>query len=494
MPTLDWEGKSDAIRAAEKVPCCLLEFDSATSCGDDDNLIVQGDNLHVMQSLLPFYRDRVKCIYIDPPYNTHSAFEHYDDNFEHSAWLSMMYPRLELLRDFLSEDGAIFISIDDTEQAYLKVICDEIFGRNNFVDIFSWKKTETPANLSLKTKKAIEYIICYTKTNTSIKFRGLSKNSKSNNGLMNQSNVEKELIFPAHIVDTSLPDGIYPKKEYGTKSYKIFLLEDTEVKNGYFIKPVKLYGKFKWSQTNLNKELERKTKISIKTIAFSPSYEKTEYAPEVPWNIIDKSFGVQTNEMASAELRAIFDGEKVFEFPKPPSLIEYLINFICDKNSLVLDAFAGSGTTAHAVINLNNQDGGNRKFILIEEKEYCKTITAERVKRVGGSFKFYRLGAGLFDETGLINPLVTTRQLAAYIWLKFTGAAYQGGENLPLIGIHEGAAYYLLREEILTREVLETLPPHEGEKIIFGVACRISADFLLKNKITFNQLPTKIKA
>ena len=491
MPTLDWEGKADALKAVKKIPHRLLEFDSSLSCGEGENLIVQGDNLVVLKSLLPIYRGRVKCIYIDPPYNTHSAFEHYDDNLEHSTWLSMMYPRLELLREFLSNDGAIFISIDDNEQAYLKVICDEIFGRNNFVDIFSWKKTETPANLSLKTKKAIEYILCYTKTNTPIKFRGLIKSSKSNNGLMNQSNAEKELIFPANLVDTSLPDGIYPKKEYGTKFYKIFLLEDTEVKNGYFIKPVKLYGKFKWSQSNLDKEIGRKTKISIKTIAFSPSYEKMEYAPEVPWNIIDKTFGVQTNEMASAELREIFDGEKVFEFPKPPSLIEYLINFICDKYSIILDAFAGSGTTAHAVINLNNSDGGNRNFILIEEKDYCKTITAERVKRVGGSFNFYRVGEKLFDETGAINPAVTFQQLAAYIWFKFTGTPYTE-KNSPLIGVHDGAAYYLLRGK-LTTEILATLPPHDGAKIIFGAACRISAENLKSLGITFKQIPKEIR-
>ena len=493
MPELHWDGKNEAVRAAKNIPARLLEFDSDSSVGGDDNLIVQGDNLDALNSLLPFYRGRVKCVYIDPPYNTHSAFEHYDDNFEHAEWLSMMYPRLELLRDFLSDDGAIFISIDDEEAHYLKVICDEIFGRNNFVDMFSWKKTETPANLSMKTKKAIEYVLCYTKANVPIKFRGLSKTSKSNNGLMNQTNAEHELIFPANCADTSLPDGIYRKKEYGTKSYRIILLEDTEVKAGRFIKPVRLYGKFKWSQENLERELARGTKISIKTIAFSPSYEKAEYEPEVPWNIIDKTFGVKTNEMASAELRQIFDGEKVFDFPKPPSLIEYLINFLCDKNSIVLDAFAGSGTTAHAVLNLNASDGGARKFILIEEKDYCKTITAERVRRVGGSFKFFRVGAKLFEETGALNPAVTARELAAVIWFKFTGRAYPAGETLPLIGIHEGAAYYLA-DEPLTRKFLATLPAYDGQKIIFAPASRLSADFLSANKIIFKQLPSEIKA
>lgn len=495
MPTLDWTGKQDAVRAAVKVPYRLLERDSALSCGDinSGNLIVHGDNLEAMTALLPFYRGRVKCAYIDPPYNTRSAFEHYNDNLEHAQWLNMMYPRLELLRKFLSDDGAIFISIDDHEVHYLKVICDEIFGRKNFVDMFSWKKTETPANLSMKTKKAIEYVLCYTKANVPIKFRGLSKTSKSNNGLMNQTNAEKELIFPANCADTSLPDGVYPKKEYGTKSYRIILLEDTEVKAGRFIKPVKLYGKFKWSQENLERELARGTKISIKTIAFSPSYEKAEYEPEVPWNIIDKTFGVKTNELASAELRQIFDGEKVFDFPKPPSLIEYLINFLCDKNSIVLDAFAGSGTTAHAVLNLNAADGGNRRFILIERENFCETITAERVKRVGGQFDYYRVGEQLFNEIGALNPAVTTEALAAYIWFKFTETPYTPPEKIsPLIGIHKGTAYYLIRGE-LTRQIFETLPAHDGKKIIFGDTCRMSATTLQMCDATFRQLPKAIR-
>ena len=184
-------------------------------------------------------------------------------------------------------------------------------------------------------------------------------------------------------------------------------------------------------------------------------------------------------------------GETGFSFPKPVSLIQYLIQLATDKNSIVLDAFAGSGTTAHAVINLNNSDGGNRKFILIEAKDYCKTITAERVKRVGGTFKFYRLGVELFDETGAINPAVTFEQLAAYIWSKFTKTPYTPGDS-PLIGIHEGAAYYLLNET-LTREILNTLPPHDGEKIIFGKACRISKENLKLLGITFRQIPKDIR-
>lgn len=277
--------------------------------------------------------------------------------------------------------GVIFISIDDNEQAQLKLLCDEIFGRKQFVDVFSWVKTETPANLSKHSKKAVEYILCYTKGYNENKFRGLSKTSVSNNGLMNQTNSVHELLFPANKIDTKLSDGIYPKGKYGTSSYDIELLDNTEVKNGYFVKPVHLRGRFKWGQANLEKEISKGTTISIKTKAFSPSYEKKEYEPEVPWNLINKSFGVDTNETASTRLKDIF-GENAFDFPKPVSLIKYLINFI--PSSTILDFFAGSGTTLHATMQLNKEDGGHRKCILVTNNEngICENVTYERNKRV----------------------------------------------------------------------------------------------------------------
>ena len=508
MPYLNWIGKNEVQRYSP--PFHFLN----KIYGDGDNKIIHGDNLLALKSLLPQYQNKIKCIYIDPPYNTGNENWIYNDNVSdsrlqkwlgqvvgkegedltrHDKWLCMMYPRLRLLQKLLSDDGAIFISIDDNELFYLKCICDEIFGASNFVDIFSWKKTETPANLAKKTKKAVEYIVCYTKTNTSIKFRGLKKESKSSNGLMNQTNSEKELIFPANYVDTSLPDGIYTKKEYGTKSYKIFLLEDTEVKNGYFIKPVKLYGKFKWSQENLNKEISNGTKISIRTSAFSPSYEKQEYEPEVPANIIDKSLGVQTNEQATAELKKIFDGEKVFEFPKPPSLIEYLINFLCDSESIILDAFAGSGTTAHAVINLNAADGGNRKFILIELNDYAENITAERVKRVGGEFNFYEIGAPLFDEDDFINSAVPFERICEYIYFSETRKNYQPCEEKNLLGVDDDTAYYYFGGENLSWTTLSKIKTRAKVYVIYADACNLSEDEMQKYNIHFRQIPFDVR-
>jgi len=188
-------------------------------------------------------------------------------------------------------------------------------------------------------------------------------------------------------------------------------------------------------------------------------------------------------------------GEDVFSYPKAVELIERVLKMgNVDKNSLVLDAFAGSGTTAHAVINLNATDGGNRKFILIEQQDYCKTITAERVRKVGGSFDFYRLGAEITDVEGKINSSVTFEQLAAFIWFSTTKTPYLEQKNSPLLGIHNGTAIYLLygAENILTKKILSALPHHDGEKIIYGSACRIDENFLEGNKIIFRQLPKEL--
>ena len=390
---LVWEDKPEDVeeRLRESLPV-LREVQGKAILSDEldapNHILIEGDNLEALTALTYTHEGKIDVIYIDPPYNTgnkdfvyNDSFVDSEDSYRHSKWLSFMSKRLKIAKKLLSDKGVIFISIDDNELANLKLLCDEVYGAKNFVDIFSWNKTETPANLSLKTKKAIEYVLCYTKYPSSTKFRGLSKTSVSNNGLMNQTNSVHQLVFPKNLVDTKLPNGIYPKGKYGTSSYDIELLEDTEVLNGFFVKDVVLMGKFKWGQDYLNQSIKDGTKISIKTKAFSPSYEKAEYEPEVPWNLINRSFGVDTNETAGTLLSEIM-GENVFSFPKPVSLIKYLINFI-DAES-ILDFFAGSGTTLHATMQLNAEDGGHRQCILVtnNENNICEEVTYERNKRV----------------------------------------------------------------------------------------------------------------
>ena len=466
MPKLDWVGGQVARSVANNAPTHLLEFDSASSCGDDDNLIIQGDNLLVMKALLPYYRQKVKCIYIDPPYNSRAA-SIYNDNFEHSEWLSMMYPRLELLRDFLSDDGSIFIQIDDNELFNLKLICDEIFGLNNYVNIIIWKRRGGSANPRNSLNNVTDFILWYSKTLDRKVYPIFSKEDDNTRKYINERFKYVDENGRVYMKSPIQSPNLRPNLIYDYKGYR------TPAKGWSVSREVME----KWDREGRLAFPDDKSKTINRKI-FLDEYKGQPVSSL--WTDIPV-----INPMSSERLS--------FEGQKPVNLIERILTLATDKNSLVLDAFAGSGTTAHAVINLNASDGGNRKFIMIEEQDYCKTITAERVKKVGGSFKYYRLGAELFDETGAINRAVTFRQLAAYIWFKCTGTPYTLEGTSPLLGIDNGTAYYLVRD-VLTKEILATLPAYEGDKIIFGEACRLSAEVLLANKITFQQIPTKIKA
>ena len=315
------------------------------------------------------------------------------------------------------------------------------------------------------------------------------------------------------------------EKEFmGQKNYEIELREATEVINGYFIKPVILFGKFKWSQQKLDEEVLKGTKVSIKTLAFSPSYERIEYEPEVPWNLISPTFDVKTNESASTDLKNIF-GKKVFDFPKPPSLIEYIANFLCEKDDIILDSFAGSGTTAHAVLNLNKQDGGNRKFILVEMEDYANDITAERVKRVangygsdnkkvegtGGTFDYYELGLPLFDENQNLNEEVGLPKIREYIWFSETRTSiYDFGFRIDdlenpkseiknhqyFLGQKDGTVYYFIyeKEELTTLDynALELIKTKGEQYIIYADNCLLPKEFMAKKNVIFKKIPRDI--
>ncbi|MCR4812194.1 MAG: site-specific DNA-methyltransferase [Bacteroidales bacterium] len=396
-----WVGKRAAQREAAK-PCRMTLRPSPEESVDWDttqNLYIEGDNLEVLKLLQNSYMGKVKMIYIDPPYNTGNDFVYHDDYAQsaeeydehnrddegnrfrkntdsngrfHSDWCSMIYARLMVARSLLTEDGVIFISIDSRETTNLKKICDEVFGERNFIDIFNWAKTETPENLSKKSKQIIEYILCYQKIKDDSKFRGIRKEAVSSNGLLNQPNAYGILTFPADNVLTSISDGTITSGMYGTDTYDVELLEDTEVKAGCFVKPVKLRARFKWSQDYLDNEIKKGTIIKIPTMKFSPSYEKKEYAPEVPANLINSKVGVDTNENASAYQLQLFD-KKVFNYPKPVSLIQYLIQFKDDNQEqpyIIMDFFSGSGTTAESCMKFNQSLGVSHcRFILVQLPE-----------------------------------------------------------------------------------------------------------------------------
>lgn len=449
-----WNGKAKAYfeAAAPTTKTLRAQPEESVNFEKSENLFITGDNLEALKLLQESYLGKIDMVYVDPPYNTGDDFV-YKDNFRkdqvssdiaegaidengnrliknekssgryHSDWLTMMYPRLKLARNLLSDNGVIFVSIDDNEQANLKNIMDEIFGQINYCGTYIWKRTDTPANLSKTIKQSTEYIIAYKKTVKNLKFNGIKKYSASNNGLMNQSNSFHTLVFPANKVDTNLIDGVYEAGEYGTKSYKINLLENTRVYNNLFVEPVILEGKFKWTQANLNSEIRNGTVISIKTKAFSPSYEKKEYDAETPPSLIDRNVGVDTNEIAQEYLNQLMGHRQIFDYPKPISLIKYLFNFIENSEGLFLDLFAGSGTTADAVMQMNAEDGGNRNFIVVtideetpEDSEARKAgyttidkISRERIRRaaekLGDTSGFRSLKV---DSTGLKEDVFKT--------------------------------------------------------------------------------------
>lgn len=398
----NWVGKQAArgevLRPISKTLRPVKE--DSVDWDNTQNLYIEGDNLEVLKLLQKSYLGKVKMIYIDPPYNTGNDFVYHDDfarsqaeenlaagivdelgnrfikNTDsngryHSDWCSMIYSRLMIARSLLTEDGVIFISIDDNELDNLKKISDEVFGAYNFIDIYNWAKTETPENLSIKCRQIIEYVLCYQKNKDSVRFKGIQKYSSSSNGLLNQPNAIGILKFPANTVTTNIPNGHIAAGMYGTDKYDVELLDDVDVKDGLFISEFRLKAKFKWQQSYLENELKNGTTISIPTMKFSPSYEKKEYAPEVPTNLINSKVGVGTNENAGEYQLQLFH-KKVFNFPKPTSLMKYLFGFLDDKETdyIIMDFFSGSASTADAVMQINSERKDNPiKYILVQLQE-----------------------------------------------------------------------------------------------------------------------------
>ena len=395
---LYWPGKRNAKKLARKEAEGTLEPVPGDGVNEDktNNIYIEGDNLEVLRCLKKSYGGRVKMIYIDPPYNTGKDFI-YPDNFAepveeylkftgqmdekgnslvanpkssgayHRKWLDMMLPRLQLARELLADDGVIFISIDDNEQANLKLLCDEVFGEENFCGQWNWFKSATPPNLSKKIKKNVEYILAYHGGKNDDVFSGVKKNSSSNDPITKPQNTLKKLTFKKGVIHTKLADGTYKKGIYGTDKFPNNLLNDLIVKNGMNENDVTFSNKFIWLQEKLDEEIKNGTYIELsKSLVIS--YKKADYRPEVPPNLIDDTVAVDTTENAGTALTELFGKIKVFDYPKPVSLISYLSNFFIKQNekAIIVDFFSGSATTAHAIIQLNAEDSGNRKFIMVQ--------------------------------------------------------------------------------------------------------------------------------
>ncbi len=501
MPTLDWLNRDAALGIANKVPYRLLHHVSSHGTGEG-NLLIQGDNLEALKSLLPLYRGRVKCIFIDPPYNTKSAFEHYDDNLEHSQWLSMMWPRLALLRELLSEDGSIWVAIDDNEGHYLKVLMDEVFGRSNFVATVIWEKADSPRNSARQFSADHDYIHIYAKKADWAPIK-LNRSEESDSIY---SNPDKDERGPW------LPGDPYANKPYSKGQYTIAGPTGRE-----FSPPPGRYWRI--SEGRL-RELDSEGRIWWgPTGAARPSIKRylSEVSDLVPRTLWGKE-AVGSNRTSKNEMRALFPGEESFGTPKPEKLVERALHISTEPGDIVLDSFLGSGTTAAVAHKMG------RRWIGIEMGEHAATHCLPRLEKVvageqggiskavnwqgGGGFQFLKLGEPIFDDRGAIHPQVKFGALAAFIWHQETGLASDRKFNSPLLGVHEGRAIYLLfngilgdkRPEggnVLTSAVLKAINeilPFMGPKTVYGESLRLGPARLEAEGIEFRQIPYDVKA
>lgn len=505
MPLLHWLTRDQDIHAATHTPYRLLEQVAAHSHGDPDtgNMLIQGDNLDALKALLPYYAGKVKCIYIDPPYNTRSAFEHYEDNLEHTRWLGLIYPRLELLRRLLAVDGSIWVSIDDNEGHYLKVVMDEIFGRSSFIASNVWQK-----RYSRENREAIgdvhEYLHVYApRPDLFKKNRNLVPPTEAQAKVYRNPNndprgrwrpipmtAQEGHATPDQFYEIVSPSGKAHRPPQGrcwgiAKATYERLLAEGRI---YF-------GKNGNSQPNVIRYL-------------------SEVPGMTPWTWWPSEEVGHTDE-SKKEIHALFGKTEAFASPKPERLMQRILTIATNPGDLVLDSFLGSGTTAAVAHKMG------RRYIGIEMGDHALTHCVPRMRKViegekggiseavgwqgGGGFRFYKLGVPVFDENGHVSPGIRFAPLAAHLWFVSTGIPYKGRATSPFLGAHEGVGYYLLYNgilgdkrpdggNVLTGKVLDSLPPHDGAKIIFGEGCRVSAERLQDAGITFRHIPYEIKA
>ena len=537
MPTLEWIGKDKVINHHQDVAYRVLERQysySAEGQTEADigsgNMIIHGDNLVALKALLPQYEGKIKCIYIDPPYNTGNEKWVYNDNVNdpkmkkwlgdvvgregedlsrHDKWLCMMYPRLKMLQRLLSDEGAIFISIDENEMCSLRIICDEIFGSNNYISLIT-RPTGTHTGVTNKTIVGeSDYILVYAKktelssleglpvadTNTSIydmedEYGRFLIRSLRRTGGENRREDRPNMYFPI-----IAPDGseVYPIGPTGYESRWICNPDGY----AYFEKAHRIYWKEVRNGDLTKWQVYQKFYLEDKKRALS--------------NLWDD---IEGNKKATREVRELLAGTDMrFDFPKPVKLVERIIQIACNSDGIVLDSFAGSGTTAHAVLNLNKQDSGNRKFILVETEDYAETITAERVKRVirgygegnsavegtGGDFSFYELGDVLLLADGNLNESVGVDRIRAYVYFmetKQTIGEKSPEENDYFLGTHNQTAYYFYYEPetvtTLDDSFLATICTRADGYLIYADRLALSADDLRKYNIVFKKIPRDI--
>ena len=507
MPTLDWLTRKDDLRAAASVPYRLLEPVAELSAGDpaSGNMLIQGDNLDALKSLLPYYAGQVKCIYIDPPYNTRSAFTHYDDNLKHSQWLAMMWPRLEILRELLADDGSIWVSIDDNEGHYLKVIMDEVFGRANYISTVVWRTSDSSNNNV--TQFSLDHNDTHVFARDPKWLPNLLDNPDKRTHFKNKDNDPRGPWFDGNNMQNP---GLRPNLQY-----------DVTAPDGSIIKHPP--NGWRWSWDTIQSKMQtgeiRFSDDNTRLIRRTYLQDMAGLPPSTLWTDLKET---SHNRAAKYELKALFPDVAVtslFTTPKPEGFIAKIMLVATNPGDLVLDSFLGSGTTAAVAHKMG------RRWIGIEMGDHAVTHCAPRLTKViegeqggisqsvgwqgGGGFSFYRLGEAIFDADGKIAPGIKFAPLAAHVWFAETGMALPTPATSAFLGDHHGTGYALLYNgvlgdkrpqggNVLTNATLalirEAAKGFAGQMLVYGESSRLSAARLKAENIVFKQTPYDVKA
>lgn len=539
MPILHWLTRDADLRTAAQVPFRLLTEEPALSfaapgSGGTGGMLVQGDNLEALKALLPFYAGRVKCIYIDPPYNTRSAFEHYDDNLQHAQWLGMIVPRLMLLREFLSEDGSIWVSIDDNEGHYLKVVMDEVFGRRNFVANVIWEKKFSPQNDALYLSDSHDHIMCFAKDISDWRPNKTILSDKQKANYSNEDNDPRGPWTPADYTCAKT------NKERPNLYYSI---TNPNTREEIWPSPNRVWAyEAATTEKNIQRNLLWWGKTGRNTRPRIKKFLDADSANVVPKTVFSFS-EVGSTQDSKREVRALGLGDD-FATPKPERLIQRILHIASNPGDLVLDSFLGSGTTAAVAHKMG------RCWIGVEMGDHARTHCATRLRKViegeqggiskdvgwqgGGAFRFVTLGPRIYDENGVIAPEVRFADLARHVWFSETRRPLDGAPETPLLGIITPPPRVLAPEDaagdeagngaedeapaplpdravallfngilrdrtpqggnVLTRATLalirQHLPPgFTGMLTVYATACRLSPATLKREGVQFRQTP-----
>ena len=533
MPTLNWIGKEAVVNHHREVPYHLLKCDKKLSVGDpgSGNLLVQGDNLLALKALLPYYAGQVKCIYIDPPYNAGEQTWTYNDHVDspgickwlgkvvgketedlsrHDKWLCMMYPRIALLLEFLSPDGFLFVSLDDTELARFQLMMEDLLPPDRFVTTFIWKsRRNLDSRHGHKVSIDHEYVVAYHGGDASLR-GGVKELSKYSN----PDNDPRGPWMSDNLVGLATKDR-RPNLHYD--------LVNPDTMDAY---PCTAKG-WRYSPDTMAQKIAEGRILWPKKKSGRPRHKKFLADLQSEFTGFSSFLECGNTNEGTEEVQRMLGGSP-FIFPKPRSLVESLIEQIAGDGDIVLDSFAGSGTTAHAMLSANTKDGQHRRFIMVEmEGDIAEKITQKRLKKavegysystpqgktidvpgLGGGFRFCNLSHPIFDEAGQIHSEVRFADLATHVFFTETGEPIpkrpRGKQPSPLIGVCNGMAVYLLFNgvlgdkrpdggNILTGKILEELPAHDGPKVIYGEGCRLGSARLKREGITFKQVPYEIK-